>query len=83
MKLQSVLDKVRRAFNVGPSIYWWSYDNRRVCGHIGKPVPGDVITAKMQSGKIAVFEIIKVDWCSDPSNMYFADVKDVGYWVTS
>lgn len=76
-----ILDKLRRVFNCGKiDIYWYNYDNRVICGHSGHPKCGDVFTSKMESGKIAVFEVVSVRWCSDPSNMYFADVKDVGYW---
>lgn len=76
----NLLDKIRSVFKTSGSIYWQDYDRRRIVGHIGRPRPGDVVTCKMQSKKIAVFEITKVEWCGDPSNMYFADVKDVGYW---
>lgn len=79
-KFKPALDKLRSIFKIGTPIYWFNYDNRRICGHAGRPRVGDVVTAKMSSGKIGVYEIIKVDWCSDPSNMYFADVRDVGYW---
>lgn len=75
-----ILDKIRKVFKINQSIYWQDFDRRRICGHIGDPKIGDVITTKMQSGNIGVFEITKVDWCMDPKNMYFADVKDVGYW---
>lgn len=75
-----ILEKLRQVFKVNQSIYWSDFENRTICGHIGRPKEGDVITSKMQSGKIAVFEVTKVRWCGDPSNMYFADVKDVGYW---
>lgn len=78
----SIIDKIRQVFKVGPSIYWMNFDKRIICGHVGRPKIGDVITTKMQSGKIGVFEIIKVEWCTDPNNMYFADVKDVGYLET-
>lgn len=75
------LQKLRSVFKIGcGSIYWLTYDKRIVCGHIGQPKPGDVFTSKMTSGKIAVFEVVNVKWCGDPSNMYFCDVKDVGYW---
>lgn len=81
-----LLDKLRQVFKINTKsqwgITWFDYDKRRVVGHDGRPKAGDVFTSKMQSGKIGVFEITKVDWCHDPSNMYFADVKDVGYWVS-
>ncbi len=72
-----------QVFGMNGSIFWQDYDRRRVCGHIGRPREGDVVTCKMQSKQLGVFRITKVDWCGDPSNMWFADVKDVGYWVES
>lgn len=79
--LKPFIEKLRSVFKVGTvDVYWHDYDRRVICGHSYNPKPGDVFTAKMISGKIAVFEVIKVRWCGDPSNMYFADVKDVGYW---
>lgn len=79
--ISKTIDKLRSIFKTSSSIYWWpSYEAMRVCGHVGQPRIGDVITTKMKSGKIGVFEIVKVEWCNDPRNMYFADVKPVGYW---
>lgn len=79
-----LLEKLRSVFKINTKsdigISWQNYDRRRVVGHCGRPKVGDVFTSKMVSGKIGVFEVTKVDWCSDPSNMYFCDVKDVGYW---
>lgn len=80
-----VLEKLKRIFKIrsdGIDIYWHDFDRRIVVGHTGYPARGDVFSSKMQSGKIAVFEVVEVRRCSDPSNMYFADVKDAGYWVS-
>lgn len=84
--MNKVIEKLRQVFKIrgdGINFYWSNYDKRVVCGHDGRPQRGDVFTCKMQSGKIAVFEVIKVRWCGDPSNMFFADVKDVGYWESA
>lgn len=78
-----ILEKLRQVFKIrgdGINFYWQDFDRRTVVGHAGAPRRGDVFTSKMKSGKIAVFEVVSVRWCGDPSNMYFADVKDVGYW---
>jgi hypothetical protein len=76
-----IIEKLRSIFPTGRiDIHWFDYDRRRIVGHTGKPKVGDVFTSKMKSGKIGVFEVTKVDWQMDPRNMYFADVKDVGYW---
>lgn len=78
-----VLEKLRKVFRIkgdGWNFYWTDFDDRTICGHSGRPQAGDVFTSKMESGKIGVFEVVSVRWCGDPSNMYFAKVKDVGYW---
>lgn len=76
-----LIEKLRSIFKVnGLDIGWQSWERRTIVGHSGRPKIGDVFTAKMESGKIGVFEVVNVRWCGDPSNMYFADVKDVGYW---
>ncbi len=33
----------------------------------------------MKSGKTARFAVISVEPCSDPEDMFFADVMDIGY----
>jgi hypothetical protein len=45
----------------------------------GHPKVGDILEADMESGKVGLFEFIKVDSCRDPGDMFFADVKFVGY----
>lgn len=79
-----ILEKLRKVFKINTSSEWgntWhDFEKRRIVGHYGQPKKGDVFTCKMQSGKIAVFEVVEVEWCSDPRNMYFCTVKDVGYW---
>ena len=80
--ISKIVDKLRRVFKLNGSVYFHNYEHRVIVGHIGHPRVGDVFTTKMKSGKIGVFEVVAVRWCGDPSNMYFADVKDVGYWET-
>ncbi len=80
--MKFIFEKLRSVFRVNQSIYWLDWDRRIICGHIGNPRIGDVITTKMESGRTGVFEITKVRWCNDPKNMYFADVKYIGYWVS-
>lgn len=64
----------------GNSISWFDFDRRRIGGHLSEiPEIGDRIIAKMGSGKNGLFEIIKVDWCYDPADQFFATVKDIGY----
>lgn len=79
--------KLRKVFKLNTesewSNTWFDFERRRVVGHFGKPQIGDIFTSKMISGKIGVFEVTKVDWMQDPRNMFFADVKDVGYFVSA
>ena len=64
----------------GDRVGWFDFDSRRIEGHMSNtPSVGDHIIAKMQSGKNGVFEIIKVDWCFEPQDQFFATVKDIGY----
>lgn len=60
-------------------VSWSNFDQRRVVGHSYRPQVGDAMTCKMQSGRVAVFQITSVERCSDPHNMWFADVIDMGY----
>jgi hypothetical protein len=82
-----ILEKIRKVFKLNEKNEigntWFDYDRRIIVGHFGNPNPGDVFTCKMQSGKIGVFEVTKVNWCCDPKNMYFAYVVDVGYWINN
>lgn len=64
----------------GNSIDWSDYDNRRVVGWLHrKPVVGDEILFRMKSGKTSRYAVLKVEYCGDPRDMFFADVMDIGY----
>ena len=80
--ITQLVDKLRRVFKLNRSVYFQDFYSRVICGHVGQPRVGDVFTTKMVGGKIGVFEVVDVRWCGDPANMYFADVRDVGYWET-
>jgi len=64
----------------GNNIEFFDYETRRIMGHL-TPLPkiGDKLIAKMISGRKFKFEFIKVEPCIDPSDMFFATVKDIGY----
>jgi len=51
-----------------------------VGGHLN-PLPriADQITFEMQSGRIGVYKFTDVKPCGDPPDMFFADVKWLGY----
>jgi hypothetical protein len=40
---------------------------------------GKVIRAKMQSDRYALFRVTKLDWQSNPNDMFFGEVEDIGY----
>ena len=64
----------------GNSLSWFHFESRRIGGHMEQiPEIGDRIISKMGSGKNGVFKIIKVDYCYNPHDQFFATVKDIGY----
>lgn len=64
----------------GDNIYWSHYDTRQVGGFLwNKPVVGDEIRFEMKSGKVARYAVLEVKTFSDPRDMFFADVMDIGY----
>lgn len=64
----------------GDNIYFFDWAKRRIVGWM-TPIPkvGDELRCKMRSGKIARFEVVEVEHQRDPSDMFFATVKDIGY----
>lgn len=64
----------------GDAINWSSFEKRRIYGHLQrKPEIGDEIVFDMKTGKQARFAVINVTHESDPPDMFFADVMDIGY----
>ncbi len=53
---------------------------RRVVGW-KSPIPtkGDVLICAMKSGKTGVWVFMGIEYCMDPSDMFFADVCPLGY----
>lgn len=64
----------------GNSIQFNDWEKRRLVGWTS-PIPkkGDELIAEMFSGKLGKFLFVKVEPCIDPSDMWFATVKDLGY----
>lgn len=66
-------------------IAWLQFDDQKqkLEGHIGefgkKVKEGDELRCKMQSGKIAKFEIRNLEYQSDPRDQFFADAIFLGY----
>ena len=44
-----------------------------------RPKKGDLLRTTGSSGNVAIGEFIKVELCSDPNDMFFGDVKVIGY----
>lgn len=64
----------------GYRITFEDYDERKVHGHITpRASDGDLFAYQLESGRIGVFALENVDNCLDPSDMFFADARDVGY----
>jgi len=64
----------------GNSISFMNWEIREITGHM-TPIPkkGDILVSKMKSGKKAVFRIIEIRPCLDPSDQFFGTVEDIGY----
>jgi hypothetical protein len=62
----------------GDCIQWMCKD--QISGHT-RPLPkeGDDLLCKMESGRVGIYRFTKVNPCTDPSDMWFADVEGVGY----
>jgi hypothetical protein len=62
---------------------WPKKDNSELASVYGwlnpKPQEGDKLHVPMKSGKTLLCEFVKVRPCGDPADMFFADVKPLGY----
>lgn len=73
----------------GSSIAWWHPEEHdsgsnifKIVGWVSpKPQIGDYLLAKMASGKWGKLIFIKVDYCGDPPDMFFADAAGVLEYV--
>lgn len=63
----------------GNRIAWMDFSKQSVEGHIHGIQEDDELRSKMQSGKIARFKIINLDYQHDPADQFFADASFVGY----
>ena len=64
----------------GDAINWFGEKPDMVVGwKRKKPKVGDILECEMQSGKMGEFVFEKVDYKHDPPDMFFADVRFVGY----
>lgn len=63
----------------GNAIYWSDWDNRELCGHLTpKPMVGDEIRDKLESGRTGRFRVTNVDHAT-VHDMFWCNVSDVGY----
>ena len=44
-----------------------------------RPKPNDLLRMRMASGKVGLCIFVKVELCRDPADMFFGDVKMLGY----
>lgn len=64
----------------GDNIQWMNWETRRVVGWTTLlPNKGDELIAAMESGRTARFTFSKVELCYNPSDMWFATLKDKNY----
>lgn len=80
----------KRIFKMWEHTKWgdslaWSHHARgeglRVHGHLDiRPRAGDLIHARMKSGRVGVFEVLPGGkYCVDPPDQFFVDVEFAGY----
>ena len=65
----------------GNSINWFDWDTRKIHGHLkysNNLIVGDEIRSKMQSGNIGRFEVVEIKHMYNPSDQFFATLKDLG-----
>ena len=64
----------------GDDIDFWDYERREITGHLTPMIRvGDMVHCKMNSGRIACYEVMSVDKKDNPPDMFFGKVEDRGY----
>lgn len=66
----------------GRSIKWFDYKTRCIVGWMPyreKPKKGELMLARLKSGRIGTYLIKSVEYEKDPHDMFFADLQDIGY----
>jgi hypothetical protein len=65
----------------GDAINWFpDFESRKVVGWKSPcPMVGDTLRVNMKSGKVLLCRFVTVDQKRDPSDMFFAVVRDIGY----
>ena len=71
---------IRERSGWGNSVSFINWDKRKLVGWT-TPLPsvGDEVLSAMQSGRVGRFKITSVEPSYDPSDMWFAQVDDIGY----
>lgn len=74
-------NKYKIAGGLGNHISWRDECiGRQIYGHMQiRPRSGERFWVHMQSGKIGMYKLKNVEYCRDPQDMFFADVKFIGY----
>lgn len=69
----------------GNNMYFLNFDERRIVGWInpfgepGQPRINDEVRTRMESGRVLRFIVVEVEHMSDPRDMFYATVEDIGY----
>jgi hypothetical protein len=63
----------------GNHISWSEYSTLSFYGHKNVLKVNDVFAQKMNSNEYCVFQILKIGYSRDPSDMFFGNAKNLGY----
>ena len=63
----------------GNLIAWQDYDKKMIYGFKRDILQGDYIHSKMESGKVAVFRIRRIEYMQSPTDQFFAKVDFLSY----
>lgn len=64
----------------GNAVNWHNIEQRKVVGwKTPRPTIGDLLLSEMRSGKTGIFKFVDVEYESDPNDMFWGTVEDLGY----
>jgi len=74
------MKKVKEIKTYNLRVTFTNFDKRKCYGYTNFNIKkGDCLNVKMESGRTFIFEFKKIDFMRDPSDMFFAKLKDIGY----
>lgn len=77
--LQMTNDKGAEYLVDGVNVFFFDWDKRRISGWSFDVKEGDIIKSKMESGKVGLFKVTRINRMGNPRDQYFGDVEDIGY----